>query len=60
MVLAKRFILFPILKIFCSHEVAPYQQSWLHVNMAEVIPTYSAQSSELANLQTVKMTRLGR
>lgn len=38
---------FPILKIFCSREVASSQQRWLLFNTGEVIPTYSAQSQEV-------------
>lgn len=38
-----KLLSFPILKIFCSHKVAPNQQCWLLVNMGEVIPAYSVQ-----------------
>lgn len=44
LVSALKLLSFLILKIFCSHEVASHQQSWLLVNMGEVIPAYSAQS----------------
>lgn len=38
-----KLLSFPILKIFCSHKVAPYQPCWLLVKMGEVIPAYSVQ-----------------
>lgn len=38
-----KLLSFPILKIFYSHKVAPYQQCWLLVKMGEVIPAYSVQ-----------------